>query len=135
MRRRGGRGPIARQASHRPNSSSRWDVTVNAEPLADLGEHRGQARVLDVERPAAAGADRVVVVDGIAADVGVVAVGQVDALDEAEVGEHVEGAEDRRPPDPDAAPAARPSTRSAAVKWASRAATSAATVRRGSVSR
>ena len=42
----------------------------------------------------------------VAADVGVVAVGQVDPLDEPQVREHVERPEDRRPPDPQA-PAAR----------------------------
>ena len=54
-----------------------------ARPAADLAEHLGQAVVVDVERPPAAGADRVVVVDRVAGDVGVVAAGQVDALHEA----------------------------------------------------
>ncbi len=41
----------------------------------------------------------------VAADVGVLAVGEVHPLDEAEVREHVERAEDRRPADPEPAAA------------------------------
>jgi hypothetical protein len=44
-------------------------------------------------------------VDWLARHVCVVAVRQVEPLDGAELGEHVEGAEDRRPTDPQAPPA------------------------------
>jgi hypothetical protein len=46
-----------------------------------------------------------VVVHGLARNVGVVAVRQVEPLDGVELGEYVEGAEDRRPTDPLAPPA------------------------------
>src|SRR5699024_9928397 len=53
-----------------------------------------------VGRAPAARAHDVVVVRARALDVGVVAVGEVDALDDAEVEEEVDRAEDRRAADP-----------------------------------
>ena len=53
--------------------------------------------------PAAARADHVMVVDRLAADVGVLAGGQIDALDDAELLEDLERPEDRRPTDPEVA--------------------------------
>ncbi len=117
----GAAAPDARHAAHRPNSSSRCDVTVNSSRSPDRRQDVGQAEVVDVVRPAAAGADRVVVVGRLAADVRVVAGGQVDPLDEAER-RRTGRARGRR--SPARCRGRRPrasSTRSAAVKWPSRA--------------
>jgi hypothetical protein len=68
-------------------------------PTLDLTDDGAQSGVVDVVRPAAAGAHDVVVMRRLAGDVGMLARGQVDALDEVELGKQVEGAEDGRPAD------------------------------------
>ena len=51
----------------------------------DVVDHCQQSRVLDVRRPAAARTDHVMVVAGLAGDVGMVATGQVNALDRSQL--------------------------------------------------
>ena len=63
--------------------------------LLDLLDHRPQAEIVHLRRPAAALAHHVVVVARLAQDVGMVAVGQVEALDDAQGHEDLERAEDR----------------------------------------
>ena len=75
-----------------------------------------------------------VVVGRLAADVGVLAARQVDALDRAEIREDLERPEDRRPADAEV-PGPGRATRSAAVKWPVCSAMRRATARRGSVRR
>jgi len=58
-------------------------------------------RVFDFGLAAAHGAHNMVVVDRLADDIGVVAGGQVDPLEQAQIGEQVERAEDGGPPDRD----------------------------------
>ena len=70
----------------------------------------------------------------LAADVGVLAVRQVQAFDGAQLFEQLEGPEDGGPPDAGLRSCAAV-TSSAAVKWPSWSAISAASDRRGSVSR
>ena len=65
----------------------------------DVVDHCQQSRVLDVRRPAAARTDHVMVVAGLAGDVGMVATGQVNALDRSQLDEHLKGPEHRRPAD------------------------------------
>ena len=67
-------------------------------------DRTAQIAIGHVNGPAAAGADDVVVMAGPTGDVGVSAVGQVEPLHGANGLEQVEGAEDRRPADPDTAP-------------------------------
>ena len=63
-------------------------------------DHRPQLGVGDVGRPTTAGAHDVVMMAArLAGDVGMVAIGQVDALDEARREEQVQGPEDRSPAD------------------------------------
>ena len=72
----------------------------------------GDAAVVDLGRPAAARADHVVVMGRRARDVGVLAVRQVEPLDDAELREQVERPEQGRPADPERAdPAPRPRAR------------------------
>jgi hypothetical protein len=63
-----------------------------------------QAQVAHLGGPTAVGAHHVVVMTGLTDDVGVGAVWQVDPLDEPELLEDLEGAEHRRPSNPEAAP-------------------------------
>ena len=72
----------------------------------DVADDRAQARVVDLGGPAAARADDVMMVGGLAADIGVLARRQIEPLDGSELLEDLEGPEDRRPPD--AEPATRP---------------------------
>lgn len=76
-------------------------MVVDAVPGAprDVPHDRTEAGVVDVLAPATAGAHDMVVVAGLAGHVGVLAGRQVDALDEVEVGQHLEGPEDGRAPD------------------------------------
>ena len=65
---------------------------------ADLFHQAGQLAVGDVDATAATGADEMVVVLGrIAQDVGVRAVRQVQALDDAQAGKQLQGSEYRGP--------------------------------------
>ena len=79
-----------------------------ARPALDLLDHGPQAPVVHLGRPAAALADHVVVVGGLAEHIGVLAVGHVQAFDQAQVQEHLERPEDRRPTDGQAASPALP---------------------------
>ena len=66
--------------------------------LLDLLDHCPQAAVVvHLRRPAAALADDVMVVGGLAQHVGVLAIRQVEAFHEAQVQEHIQRPEDRRP--------------------------------------
>jgi hypothetical protein len=76
---------------------------VTRRPLDGRG-HPTQVTVVDVCRTPASGADDVVVVARPTGDVGMLAVRQVDALDEAAGEEEIQGPEDGRAPDADAAP-------------------------------
>jgi hypothetical protein len=100
----------------------------------DLAHHRSQSRVIDLAGPATARADDVVVVRRLAADVGVFAGRQVDPLTApiASSTSRVRKTVARPMPIRRARAAA---TSSAAVKWPSWSAMSAASARRGSVSR
>ena len=111
-------------------------MIVDPEPglAGDIADDRAQAGVVDLAGPPAARADDVVVMGGLAADVGVLAVRQVETFDGADPLEEVEGAEDGGAPDGGAAACAAV-TSSAAVKWPSCSAISAASARRGSVMR
>ena len=91
-----------RQAGHTPNSSRRCSST-GSRLAGDVTDHPAQAGVVDLGRPAAARADHVMVVDRLAADVGVLAGRQIDALDDAELLEDLERPEDRRPTDAEVA--------------------------------
>jgi len=79
-------------------------VVVDAvtRPLFDLADDGSPASVIDVTAGAASRADDVVVMDGLAGDVGVLAGRQVEAFDGMEVDQDVEGAEDRRSTDAEA---------------------------------
>ena len=100
----------------------------------DVLDDRAQAGVVDLGRPPAARADDVVVVGRLAADVGVLAGREVETFDGADLLEELERAEDGGAPDAEAARRAA-ATSSAAVKWPSCSAISAASDRRGSVRR
>ena len=78
-------------------------VHAKSRLAGDLADDRPEARVVDLVGPAAARADDVVVMDGIAADVGMLARRQVQALDGAEPLEDLERPEDRRSSDPESA--------------------------------
>ena len=78
-------------------------VDAEARLAGHVANHPAQAGVIDLGRPAAARADHVMVVDRLAADIGVLAGGQIDALDDAELLEDLERPEDRRPSDPEVA--------------------------------
>jgi nicotinamidase/pyrazinamidase len=62
-----------------------------------LRRNGGQAGVLDFGHPAAGAADDVMVMGGLAGDIGVLTGRQVDAFERLELGEQVERAKDRRP--------------------------------------
>jgi hypothetical protein len=66
----------------------------------DLARDGFHPVILDLGRPAAALADDVVVVSGLADDIGVIAVRQVQALHQTELLEQFERSKDGRPPDP-----------------------------------
>ena len=68
-------------------------------PAGEFAHDLPQAGVLDLRRAAAARTHDVVVVGGRAGDVCVLAVRQVEPLDDPELGEQVEGAEQRRATD------------------------------------
>ena len=91
--------------------------------------------VVDLARPAAARADDVVVVGRLTADVGVLAGRQVEPFDGTELLEDLERAEHRGAPDARGVCVRASATSSAAVKWPSWSAMSAASDRRGSVRR
>ena len=74
-------------------------VDAIARPPGDVLDDRAKARVGDRIAPTAARADDVVVVGRLAADVGVLAGGQVEPLDRTELLQHLERAEDGRPAD------------------------------------
>ena len=65
----------------------------------DITNHLPEAGVVDLVGPATSRADDVMVVDGIAADVCVLAGRQVEALDRSETLEDLERPEDRRAAD------------------------------------
>ena len=88
--------------AHRPKSSRRWDFDAIAAPAGDLLEDARHPAVAHVCRLAALGADDVVVMGRVAGDERVLAGGQVEPLDDAEVREDVERAEDRGAADPEA---------------------------------
>ncbi len=109
-------------------------VDAIARPPGDVLDDGAQARVGDRIAPTAAGADDVVVVGGLAADVGVLARGQVEPFDRTEL---LSTSSVRKT-------VARPTPRrwlravsisSAAVKWPSWSAMRAATERLGAVRR
>ena len=75
-----------------------------------------------------------VVVRGLASDIGVIPVRQVETFDGADLLEEVEGSKDGGTPDGGTGSCAAV-TSSAAVKWPSCSAISAASARRGSVRR
>lgn len=68
----------------------------------DVAYDGAQAGVVDVLAPATARAHDMVVVARLAGHVGVLAGRQVDAFDEVEVGQHLQGPEDGRAPDGEA---------------------------------
>jgi hypothetical protein len=72
-----------------------------ARPRLDLGGDRADPEVGHLGAPAAVRADHVVVMSGLADDVGVPAVGQVNPFDESELLEELESPEDGRPSDPE----------------------------------
>ena len=74
-----------------------------ARPGLDLAGDRVHAAVLDLGAPAAALADDVVVMGGLADHVRVFAVGQVKTLDQAELLEQLERQKDRRTSDAESA--------------------------------
>ena len=84
------RGRRARVGARRPDSLSAGRPRYDS-PQALIG---------DVRDAAAARADHVVVMERLANDIGVFACRQVDALDRAQLGEHLEGAEDGCPSEP-----------------------------------
>ncbi len=96
---------------HRARPSAAWQsrtdpeqlesVIVDPEPglAGDVADDRAQARVVDLAGPPTARADHVMVMRGLAADVGVLAVRQVEPFDCAEPFQEVEGPEDGGPPD------------------------------------
>ena len=65
----------------------------------DVAHHRAQAGIVDLTGPPAARADHVVVMHGLAADVGVIPIRQVETFDSADLLEKIKGAEHRGPPD------------------------------------
>ena len=77
-------------------------VAVDAEagPPLDRPDDVADPAVVDLGRPPASLADDVVVVGRFAPDVGVLAVRQVEPLDDVQLAERVQGPEHRRPPDP-----------------------------------
>jgi hypothetical protein len=77
-------------------------VDAVARSFLDLTDDGSPAGVIDISAGSAVGADDVVVMDGLAGHVGVLAAGQVEALDRAEVGQHIERAEDRGAADTEA---------------------------------
>ena len=79
-------------------------VDAIARPSLDVADDGTPPRVVDIAAPAAIRADHVVVMSWLARHVGVLATRQVDPLDGVQIGEQVEGPEDRRPPDPEATP-------------------------------
>ena len=74
-------------------------VDPEAGLAGDVADDRAQAGVVDLAGPPAARADDVVVMRGLAADVGVFAVRQVETFDGADPLEELERAEDGGPPD------------------------------------
>jgi hypothetical protein len=71
-----------------------------AAAAGDLSDHRLKARILHLHRPAAVPADHVVVVLlGRTRDIGVLAAGQIDALELALLGEQVKRPENCRASD------------------------------------
>ena len=78
-------------------------VGVDPEPgqPLDLGDGVVEARIGDLGRPAAARADDVMVMGAGAGDVGMIATRQIEPLDDAELDEQIQGAEQGRPAHPD----------------------------------
>src|SRR3954467_14119279 len=76
-------------------------VRVNAEPgeTLDFGDSLVQPGIGDLGRPAAARAHDVMVVRSRAGNVGVLPAGQVEPLDDAELDQEIQGAEQRRSAD------------------------------------
>jgi hypothetical protein len=76
-------------------------MRLDAVPTAprDLVDGRRQAEILDLGRAPAPGAHDVVMVGGRACDIRVLAAGQVEALEDAELREEIEGPEECRPAD------------------------------------
>ena len=106
-----GRGDQEGGYRHRPPALGCLAVRTDPEQLeavivdpeaglaGDIANDRAQAGVVDLAGPPAARADDMVVMRGLAADVGVLAVRQVETFDGADPFEQVEGAEDGGPPD------------------------------------
>lgn len=99
-----GESGVARPGTGRAEAEQLEAVGVDLEPgpTADLGGDGLDPGIVDVVGAATAGADDVVVVDGFARDVGVLARRQVEPLDDAKVLEQIERPEDRGPSDPEA---------------------------------
>jgi hypothetical protein len=78
-------------------------MLVDAEPgpYRDLADDCPQASVLDLGAPAAPGADHVMMVVGVAADVRVLTAREIDPLDRPKLGQDVERPEDGRASDPE----------------------------------
>lgn len=78
-------------------------VDPEARPAFHVGRDARDARIVEFHAPAARRADHVVVMRRLAGDIGMLAAGKVEPLDEAKVGEQLQGAEYRRSTDADPA--------------------------------
>jgi hypothetical protein len=79
-------------------------VYLKAGAPRNLGRDFSHAAFTEIHRPTALGANDVVMVARIAADVGMVAVRQIQPLDRLEIGEDLQGPEDGRASGPEASP-------------------------------
>lgn len=83
-----------------PEELETVDIDAVSGPAGDLLDRLTDAAVLDLGGPAAARADDMVVVRRSARDVGVLARWKVETFDDTELGQQLEGPEQRRPADP-----------------------------------
>jgi hypothetical protein len=96
-------GRLARGAE--PEQLDSMAVDTVAGPPLDLGDDGRHAQSLEVHGTLAAGANEVVVMAaGVAADVRMLTVGEIESLDGAQTDEDFERPEDRCPGHPQAAP-------------------------------
>ena len=128
-----GQRAAAAQVGQSPNSST-GACRSGSRSLGDLLRRRLDAAIVDVGAAAAVRADHVVVMLGLAHDVGVLARRQVDPFDQPSSGNSSRARKTVARPMPGRSAWAS-ATRSAAEKWPDRRSTSSATARRGSVRR
>ena len=88
---------LAARAATEELEAMRLDVESGTS--CSLSCHGIDPAVVDLRDRTAGGADKVMVMRGLAGDIGMPTVGEVDALDEPAVGEQFEEAEDGGPPD------------------------------------